>query len=311
MYGFEPISKAARALEKSLETYHSYQTGGTVELLGTLIDACQQAVATAGNEMLSAPANSAVPNISIPSSKPLLLIVDDDDAVSNLLTDLFKEIAEILTATNSTEALELIKQRRPDLVILDHIMPGNVSGLKLLETIQNMPELASIPIIMLTANDTPIDMMRGIMSGAAEYIAKPFDPIELAEKVHTRLKRLSNIILIADDDLTIRELLALKLRQAGLRVLLAEDGTKTLETAQSIQPNLLILDYYMPKSSGIMVLKKLRDIPALQTTPVLFITANENERNIEEVAALGAEYIVKPFIPEEVVKRCLHLLNLH
>lgn len=120
---------------------------------------------------------------------PLLLIVDDDRVIRNILCELFSADARIMTATNTTEALELMQRHQPDLVLMDDIMPGGVTGLRFLEERQSIPDIKHIPIIMITASDKPEEINRGLMSGAADYITKPFVPDDVAARVRPRLKR--------------------------------------------------------------------------------------------------------------------------
>lgn len=308
-YGFDAISQASRELEIGLIGYQSFNTVEAVQLFDKLIDTCQQALENFSDEVTSVSIDPM--DEKALSHRPILLIVDDDASVRDLLSELFKNDAEILTADNGRDALALIKNNNPDLVILDDKMFGGMSGMQVLEAVQGLPQLAHIPIIMLTANSKPLEVMRGAMFGAAEYLTKPFNPAEIAEKIRTRLARLNTKILIADDDLTIRELLGHKFRQAGVSVILAKNGEEALQLASTNPPHLVILDRMMPGLSGLGVLEKLRDISVLKDIPVLIITARDKDQDIKEGFRQGAvDYIIKPFSPEEVVLRCLKLLNI-
>jgi DNA-binding response OmpR family regulator len=118
-------------------------------------------------------------------------------------------------------------------------------------------------------------------------------------------------VLIADDDAAIRDLLAYKFRLAGLRVLTAADGEDALKQAMMHRPDLAILDRMMPGLDGVAVFQQLRASEATRGIPVIFLTAMRQERDILEGFRLGvADYVIKPFLPEEVLARGLRLLGL-
>ena len=117
-------------------------------------------------------------------------------------------------------------------------------------------------------------------------------------------------VLIADDDPVILDLLALKFGQRGIRVLLASDGETALKSARENHPDLALLDRMMPGLDGIAVLREMRADPATAHIPIIFLTAKRQEQDILEGFRLGvADYVIKPFLPEEVLARSLRLLE--
>jgi CheY-like chemotaxis protein len=119
------------------------------------------------------------------------------------------------------------------------------------------------------------------------------------------------IVLIADDDPAIRDLLAYKFRLAGLRAITAADGDEALRKVEEHRPDLAILDRLMPRLDGVAVLQRLRARPETKNLPVIFLTAMRQERDILQGFRLGAaDYVIKPFLPEEVLARGLRLLGL-
>ncbi|OKH35888.1 two-component system response regulator [[Phormidium ambiguum] IAM M-71] len=114
-----------------------------------------------------------------------ILIVDDEPHIRLLLEqtleDLEDEGVEILTASNGEEALELIKEQKPDLVFLDVMMP-KMNGFEVCNTVKNELGKQDIYIIMLTAKGQEFDKQKGNEVGANLYMTKPFDPDEVMEK---------------------------------------------------------------------------------------------------------------------------------
>lgn len=118
-----------------------------------------------------------------------ILIVDDEPDVLELLSlDLSKEGYIIQQAQSGAEALSSIRTTRPDLVLLDIMLP-DMSGVQLTGKLKNTPETADIPIILLTAKDSETDMVVGLSIGADDYITKPFSPAVLIARIEAVLRR--------------------------------------------------------------------------------------------------------------------------
>jgi len=115
-----------------------------------------------------------------------VVLIDDEAEILNLVRDyLSREGFQVLTATNGSEALDLVAVHHPDLILLDWMLPG-MSGL---EICRRLRETSSIPIIMLTAKSEEVDRVLGLEFGADDYIIKPFSLRELAVRIKTVLRR--------------------------------------------------------------------------------------------------------------------------
>ena len=118
------------------------------------------------------------------------------------------------------------------------------------------------------------------------------------------------VVLVADDDADIRDLVAFKLEQAGLEVIAVEDGESALEEARARQPALGVLDISMPGLSGIDVCRMLRADPATAGMLIIMLTARVQEQDVEGGFSAGADdYVTKPFSPRELVSRIQALLS--
>ena len=116
-------------------------------------------------------------------------------------------------------------------------------------------------------------------------------------------------ILIVEDDPDIRALVVFKMLQANFEVAEEEDGEAGLAAARELKPDVILLDWMMPKMSGIEVLLQLRADAETATIPVIMLTARAQESEIERGFAAGADdYIVKPFNPRELHSRVDALL---
>ena len=122
--------------------------------------------------------------------KPYILIVEDEASLITLLRyNLEKEGFEVGEAVDGEEALFMLCERRPDLVVLDWMLPS-LSGIEVCRRIRRAPEIKNLPVLMLTARGEETDRIRGLDSGADDYIVKPFSPSELIARIRAVLRRL-------------------------------------------------------------------------------------------------------------------------
>jgi two-component system KDP operon response regulator KdpE len=118
--------------------------------------------------------------------KRLILVVDDEPAVVRLVrATLGANGFAVITADRGEQALDLLEQDRPDLIVLDLMMPG-MDGF---ETLRHIRESTSVPVIMLTARAGDADKLRGLQGGADDYVTKPFNPDELVARIEAVLRR--------------------------------------------------------------------------------------------------------------------------
>lgn len=112
-----------------------------------------------------------------------VLIVDDDPVILELIVMNFElEGHEVRTATNGLDALDHAGTWQPDAVVLDVMMPG-LSGFEVCQELRDDPSTAQIPIVLLSARALGRDVEEGLAAGAAAYVTKPFDPMELVEQI--------------------------------------------------------------------------------------------------------------------------------
>ncbi len=118
-----------------------------------------------------------------------ILIVEDDPPLAELLHWHISQAGfDVIATADGEEALLLIEEERPDLVILDWMIES-LSGIEVCRRIRRMGEMASLPVIMLTARSAEDDRLRGLETGADDYVTKPFSPAELVLRVKAVLRR--------------------------------------------------------------------------------------------------------------------------
>jgi two-component system phosphate regulon response regulator PhoB len=122
-------------------------------------------------------------------AQPTVLLVEDEGAQREVLSyNLEAEGFHVSAAADGEEALMLVGESTPDLIVLDWMLPG-VSGIEICRRLKARPETRNVPIIMLSARSEEIDRVRGLETGADDYVVKPYSVVELMARVRTQLRR--------------------------------------------------------------------------------------------------------------------------
>lgn len=213
------------------------------------------------------------PPVRVTGAAPRVLVIDDDLNVLDVMRRfLSKEGFDVLTAQGGREGLTLAREVRPSLITLDVLMP-ELDGWSVLRELKSTPELAPIPVIMLTIVD---ERSKGYALGASEYITKPIDWTRLRAVLHHLNGSPSRRdILVIEDDEETRRLLASTLGDEGWRIIEAEDGREGFKRLRERRPNLILLDLMMPEMDGFEFLELLRGDVAFSNIPVIGMTATD------------------------------------
>lgn len=123
-------------------------------------------------------------------AKTQVLVVEDEDALATLLDyNLGKEGFDVSIARDGEEALYSVEENQPDIIILDWMIP-KISGIEVCRRLRTKPETQNIPVIMLTARSEETDRVRGLETGADDYLTKPFSTAELIARTRAVLRRI-------------------------------------------------------------------------------------------------------------------------
>ena len=243
-----------------------------------------------------------------------ILIIDDDGIVRDALTVFLSRAGhQALTASDGGNGVLAFKNDLPDLVILDRDLPV-MTGSAVLAKIREISK--SIPVIILTGYDAPEDAEGYLRDGAASFLSKADGLSNVLKEVDRVLgvkkgpgappierrysaapaktiKQEKGIVLIADDDPQILNILSRFLGSLGYEVLEAEDGGKAAELARARRPDIVLLDLFMPVKDGLQVLTEL--LPEMPGTGFMMITGNEDEEVARACLRAGAfDYVSKP-----------------
>lgn len=263
-----------------------------------------------------------------------VLVVDDMPTNVKLLeAKLAAEYFDVICAMSGEEALASIREKQPDIVLLDVMMPG-MDGFEVCRLIKTDPRTMHIPVVMVTALDQPSDRVTGLEAGADDFLTKPVDDLALMARVKSlvRLKMVTDelrmreatgstlgaldasdglisdaivdaSILIVED----RERLASRLSEAleglGSREVLA-DATGAVEKAAGGGFDLVILSLSLDHADGLRVCSQLRSGEATRHTPILAMVEEGDTARLVKGLEIGInDYVVRPIDRNELVAR--------
>jgi len=209
----------------------------------------------------------------LPEEGSIVLVIDDDPNVQDLMRRLLsKDGFRVVTASAGEEGLKLAGELRPDVITLDVIMPS-MDGWAILSALKADPELADIPVIMLTILD---NKNMGYTLGASDYLTKPVDRDRLVTILKKYRRDLPHFrVLLVEDDFETREILRQMLEKTGCSVIEAGNGRVALERMADSQPALILLDLMMPEMDGFQFIAELRKHKDRRSIPVVVITAKD------------------------------------
>jgi len=255
-----------------------------------------------------------------------ILIIEDEEALASILSSKFKvEGFNVLVSSNGQDGLEQIEKWRPDLILLDIVMP-KMNGYEVLEEMNK--KNIKIPAIIISNSGQDVELEKAKKLGAEDFIIKTqIDPGEVVVKVnkflnigvkHETMERQEKSngvkVLLVEDDVFLRDICCKKLKKEGFNVLTAADGEEALRKIESFLPEIVLLDIILPSTDGFEVLTAIRSHrnKAIKDVPVFMLTNLGQEEDINKALELGAsDYLIKAhFTTEEIVKKIKNKLSL-
>jgi len=202
----------------------------------------------------------------------IILVIDDDKIMRELLKGYLSKLGySVAVAVDGEEGIKLAYKLRPDAILLDVQMPG-MDGWRVLSKLKADPILSDIPVIMTSIEE---HRKKGSVMGATDYLVKPVGRDQLAailSKYHIGDDS-QQLVMVVEDDVVLREIMATMLKNEGWRVFKAENGKVALEHLDDKKPSLILLDLLMPEMDGFEFIAHLRQHEKWRALPVVVLTA--------------------------------------
>jgi len=236
-----------------------------------------------------------------------VLIVDDSLTVRMDLADAF-EAAGLHPVPRATiaQARDALLTETIGLVVLDVLLPDG-DGVDLLRELRLSPEWGPLPVILLSSEAEVKDRIRGLKTGANEYIGKPYDTKYVTAKARELMRfkapetKGKTTVLIIDDSPTFRHSLSEALAGAGYAVLTAASGEEGLAVIADHRPNAIVVDGVMPEMDGATLIRRVRLDAAFRAIPCLLLTASEDGRAQLRALEAGADAFVRKDEDMEII----------
>jgi DNA-binding response OmpR family regulator len=226
-------------------------------------------------------------------TQPIVLIVDDSLTVRMDLSEAFRAAGfQTVACSNAAEARQALAAAPVSVIVLDVILP-DADGIDVLRELRADVATAKVPVLLLSTEAEVRDRIRGLATGADDYVGKPYDVRYVVARareligVRTAEPRTATpTVLVIDDSVTYRSHLEEALTASGYSVVSAGSGEEGLRLAADRRPDAVIVDGVLPGMDGASVIRRIRLDAALRRIPCLVLTGSEDEG--AEVRALDA-----------------------
>jgi len=232
-------------------------------------------------------------------NKRILIIDDEVDFVRMLQARLQVEGYEVLVAEDGTKGLQIARKERPDVIILDIMMPG-MDGHVVCDMLKKSTLTWSIPIIYLTAKTGQADELLAMEKGAKYYLTKPYNPGVLLEMVRSAILETGQIqakegrLLVIDKDLNFVNELEAKLKQAGYEVLFSPTAKEGLKVAIEQRPDFILLDFQTSHEDSHASITVISHDESLQGIPLFILAPESLMAKVDKKMANLEKFITKP-----------------
>ncbi len=266
-----------------------------------------------------------------------ILIIEDDIFLGDVLTKkLQNEGAEVVLVRDGAEGFAKIKSFRPDLILLDIILP-NMNGYEILEGKQKDPSIALIPVIVVSNSGQPVEINRALTLGVKDYIIKAqFDPEEVLVKVRAQLRKnepsnsvqtLESVmnqnqktntaslegkkIVWVEDDQFLNDIIARKFSATKCIFFHANEGEEALKIINREMPDIVMLDIILSGMDGFEILRRMKNDPKTKNIPVILLSNLGQQSDIEKGKSLGAaRFLIKATVtPNEIIDQIKEVID--
>jgi len=265
-----------------------------------------------------------------------ILIIEDDVFLGDVLTQkLTNEGFNTVLVRDGLEGYEKIKSFKPDLILLDIILP-NMNGYEILEAKQKDPALDNIPVIVISNSGQPVEINRALTLGVKDYLVKAqFEPEEVLVKVRAQLRKIEGTpttmtslesemnkktdvvnlagkkIVWVEDDQFLNDIILRKLSTTQCVFFNATEGEEALKIISKEIPDVVMLDIILSGIDGFEILRRIKNDPTIKHIPVILLSNLGQQSDIEKGKSFGAaRFIVKATVtPNEIIDQMKEVID--
>jgi len=312
-FGLRQLSDAARRVELLLD---GFQKAEQTERQSRH-DELTEAIKHLQHMMIAAPgmqaSTSTVPPSKVthrPQAKPMVYVVDDEPQQGEQTCQFLQQEGYCTRLYTTLEGFGAAMQalEPPAAVLMDMVFPeGDMAGAEYIQKVKGTCGKAFPPVLFLSVRRDLDARLAAYRSGSALYLNKPVNPARLVRKLDELTGRVPvqpYRVLMVDDEALVLEAQAISLRAAGMNVITLNDPRQILSQIETIDPEVLILDYHMPDINGPEIAALLREDERYQQLPIVFLSSEQDENwQLKALGLGGDDFLVKPVDERYLVRR--------
>jgi len=253
---------------------------------------------------------------------PAVMVADDDPEFSDLVK-MFLEANNYraLLVNDSTTLIDRIRADKPDALLLDIMMPKK-DGFAIMSEMQDSADTAEVPILIVSGLRLENYQQRGVLTGLPEIVSReiPGDLLLKLIEEQTAVERFPQPgeppktarprVLMADDQTELLMLMKEMVEAAGFEVFTANDGVEAMSAVFENNPDIIVLDYNMPRKDGLEVAQDLKNNPLFAHIPIIIVTGVGEKRTKMKGLSMGIDdYLIKPVDTDELIARIRMILK--
>ncbi|KTC99185.1 diguanylate cyclase [Legionella erythra] len=302
-YGYTELGKAARALEVYLKSLLDHHDPLSIDQQSQIEQLLKYLELILTDSIAEHPSPSPVSVATKPQELLVYLLSSSDTLTDELKKNLEESDLKLFKMTQASALKEMLEKKSPAAILIDLDSLNEKEAALLTHCLSQFKQ--SIPLFCLASNGDILTRLKAIRLGSTDFYQKPLDPFLLAKKLIQMTvgrPREPYRILIIDDSISVAEYYTLILKEAGMDVRFITNPLALIETIADFQPDLLLMDIYMPECTGLELAVLLRQEPQYTGIPIVFLSS-EGDR-VKQLSALnlgGDDFLLKPVDPQDLI----------
>jgi len=307
-FGYPAVSEAARALEQifcSALARESCTDAGLADQVEELLDRLRRACGESAEPL----ENSGIPRAKrtrTETDQRLIFVVDDDPPQAELVAEGIRQFGYAVRIFPSpTDMYAALGTARPHLVLMDIVFPqGSSHGIDSAAAVSE-PDGWNVPLVFMSTREDFEARLGAVRAGARDYFVKPVDTIRLIERIDeltSEEEAEPYRVLVVEDDQALAQVYALSLTDAGMQVEVVSDAWEVTNRLEGFDVELILMDLYLPKCSGLELAKVIRQQDAYASVPIVFLsTESRLDQQLLAMSLGGDDFLTKPISPNHLV----------
>lgn len=310
IFGFAELSRVARDLEEDLKGMVKSKTPASEQQCIQIQQQIEELRRVASHvapirREISTPAKSVATAAGFRGLRQIFVVEDDYEVTQELALQLH-HFGYDVRVFNRLDEFRLTMKQTPDVIVLMDIEfhEDRLAGIMAMKEVQQ-ERAVPVPVIFISAYDDLASRLGAVRAGSAAFFSKPINPGELIDQLDALTSPQPQQpfrILIVDDDAAMLAYHSAVLEQAGMLVSAVNNPMETVGALLDFDPDLILMDMYMPECSGFELAKVIRQLGGFVGIPIVYLPAEKDfNKQLEAVSLGGDDFLVKPIEPQHLV----------